>query len=46
VFADSIYRSTKIEAQLRASGFKSRIHQRAARNPAVGRASESKLQPE
>ena len=32
VFADSAYRSTKIEAQLRASGFKSRIHQRAARN--------------
>src|SRR3981081_516729 len=31
-FADSAYRSTKIEAQLRASGFKSRIHQRAARN--------------
>src|SRR3979490_1262243 len=31
-FPDSAYRSTKIEAQLRASGFKSRIHQRAARN--------------
>jgi IS5 family transposase len=31
VFADSAYRSTKIEAQLRASGFKSR-YQRAARN--------------
>jgi IS5 family transposase len=32
VFADSAYRSTKIEAQLRASGFKSRIHRRATRN--------------
>jgi len=32
VFADSAYRSTKIEGRLRASGFKSRIHRRAIRN--------------
>jgi transposase, IS5 family len=32
VFADSAYRSAKIEAQLRASGFKSRIHRRGTRN--------------
>ncbi len=32
VFADSAYRSTKIEGRLRASGFKSRIHRRATRN--------------
>src|SRR6202171_2797035 len=32
VFADSAYRSTEIEAQLRASGYKSRIHRRGRRN--------------
>jgi IS5 family transposase len=32
VFADSAYRSTKIEGRLRASGFRSRIHRRATRN--------------
>src|SRR5207249_221071 len=32
VFADSAYRSTKIEGRLRASGFKSRIHRRATCN--------------
>ena len=32
VFADSAYRSTKIEGRLRASGLKSRIHRRATRN--------------
>ncbi len=32
VFADSTYRSAEIEATLRASGFKSRIHRRATRN--------------
>ena len=32
VFADSDYRSTEIEAQLRASGYKSRIHRRGRRN--------------
>jgi IS5 family transposase len=32
VFADSAYRSTEIEAKLKASGFKSRIHWRAKRN--------------
>src|SRR3982074_3075737 len=42
VFADSAYRSTKIEAQLRASGFKSRIHQRAARTPALSDARKRK----
>ena len=32
VFADSAYRSTEIEAKLRAGGFKSRIHRRATRS--------------
>jgi IS5 family transposase len=32
VFADSAYRSAEIEAELRARGFKSRVHRRAARN--------------
>jgi IS5 family transposase len=32
VFADSAYRSTKIEGRLQASGFKNRIHRRATRN--------------
>ena len=32
VFADSAYRSTEIEAHLRASGYKSRIHRRCRRN--------------
>jgi IS5 family transposase len=32
VFADSAYRSAEIEAKLKASGFNSRIHRRAARN--------------
>jgi transposase, IS5 family len=32
VFGDSAYRSAEIEAKLRAGGFKSRIHRRAARN--------------
>ena len=32
VFADSAYRSAEIEAKLKASGFKSRIHRRASRN--------------
>jgi IS5 family transposase len=32
VFADSAYRSTEIEAQLRASGYRSRIHGRGRRN--------------
>ena len=32
MFADSAYRVTEIEAKLRASGFKSRIHRRATRN--------------
>ena len=32
MFADDAYRSAKIEAQLRASGFKSRIHRRGTRN--------------
>ena len=32
VFADSAYRSSEIEAKLKASGFKSRIHRRARRN--------------
>ena len=36
VFADSAYRSAKIEARLRASGYNSRIHRRGRRNhPAV-----------
>ena len=32
VWGDSAYRSTEIEARLRAKGYKSRIHRRAARN--------------
>jgi transposase, IS5 family len=32
VFGDSAYRSREIEAKLKASGFKSRIHRRARRN--------------
>src|SRR5258708_21917304 len=32
VFADSAYRSTKIEGRLQASGFQNRIHRRATRN--------------
>jgi transposase, IS5 family len=32
VWADSAYRSAEIEAKLKAKGFKSRIHRRAARN--------------
>jgi IS5 family transposase len=32
VFADSAYRSAEIEAKLKACGFKSRVHRRAARN--------------
>ena len=32
VWADSAYRSAEIEARLRAKGYKSRIHRRAARN--------------
>src|SRR4051812_39824448 len=32
VFADSAYRSAKIEAKLRASGYNSRIHRRGRRN--------------
>ena len=32
VFADSAYRSTEIEAQLKASGYRSRIHRRGRRN--------------
>ena len=40
VFADSAYRSTKIEAQLRASGYKSRIHRRGRRNHPLSSAQE------
>jgi IS5 family transposase len=32
VFADSAYRSADIEAELRARGFKSRVHRRVAHN--------------
>ena len=32
VWADSAYRSTQIEAELKAKGLQSRIHRRAARN--------------
>jgi IS5 family transposase len=32
VFADSAYRSAKIESKLRASGYNSRIHRRGRRN--------------
>jgi IS5 family transposase len=40
VFADSAYRSTEIEAKLRAGGFKSRIHRRATRNHPLSDAQE------
>src|SRR4030081_3107231 len=40
VFADSAYRSTEIEAQLRASGYKSRIHRRGRRNHPLSSAQE------
>ena len=40
VFADSAYRSTEIEAQLRASGYKSRIHRRGRRNHPLTSAQE------
>ena len=43
VFADSAYRSTKIEAQLRASGYKSRIHRRGRRNHPLTSAQERAL---
>lgn len=51
VFADSAYRVTEIEAKLRASGFKSRIHRRATRNRPLSNAQEkangkkSKMRP-
>jgi IS5 family transposase len=40
VFADSAYRSTEIEVQLRASGYKSRIHRRGRRNHPLTSAQE------
>src|ERR1700704_5644294 len=40
VFADSAYRSTEIEAQLRASGYESRIHRRGRRNHPLSSAQE------
>ncbi len=40
VFADSSYRSTEIEAQLRASGYRSRIHRRGRRNHPLTSAQE------
>jgi IS5 family transposase len=40
VFADSAYRSTEIEAQLRVSGYKSRIHRRGRRNHPLTSAQE------
>ena len=40
VFADSAYRSTEIEAQLRASGYKSRVHRRGRRNHPLSSAQE------
>ena len=40
VFGDSAYRSTEIEAQLRASGYKSRIHRRGRRNYPLSSAQE------
>src|SRR3979490_1748840 len=45
VFADSAYRSTEIEAQLRASGYKSRIHRRGRRNHPLSSAQERANQP-
>jgi IS5 family transposase len=38
VFADSAYRSAEIEAKLKACGFNSRIHRRAARNHPLSQA--------
>ena len=40
VFADSAYRSTEIEAQLRACGYRSRIHRRGQRNHPLSSAQE------
>ena len=40
VFADSAYRSTEIEVQLRASGYKSRIYRRGRRNHPLTSAQE------
>jgi IS5 family transposase len=40
VFADSAYRSAEIEAKLRASGYKSRIHRRGRRNHPLSLAQE------
>src|SRR5665647_41738 len=41
VYADSAYRSTAIEAKLKARGLRSRIHQRASRNHALSKAQEN-----
>ena len=41
VWADSAYRSAEIEARLRAKGYKSRIHRRAARNRALSQTQEA-----
>jgi IS5 family transposase len=38
VFGDSAYRSAEIEAKLKAQGFKSRIHVRAARGHPLSKA--------
>src|SRR3954467_10381106 len=48
VFADSAYRSAEIEAKLRASGYKSRIHRRGRRNHplSLARASEPRQEPD
>ena len=40
VFADSAYRSAETEAQLKASGYKSRIHRRGRRNHPLSSAQE------
>jgi transposase, IS5 family len=40
VFADSAYRSAEIEATLKARGFKSRIHVRAARSHPLSKTEE------
>jgi transposase, IS5 family len=40
VFADSAYRSAEIEATLKARGFKSRIHARAARSHPLSKTEE------
>ena len=45
VFADSAYRSTEIEAQLRASGYKSRIHRRGRRNHPLTSAQSERTTP-